>query len=163
MTPCAAISSPEAHPWRKSLNTLQAAPTYTNKLVQKNHLTNHISKPSYSAHAVHHSPTLFGPDENAFRPERWILTENGGDEPSAEKLKAIEQNNELIFGYGKYQCLGKSVAQIELNKIYVELLRRFEFTLMDPLHAWKTKCFGIHLQSDMWVTVKRRVSSKKAG
>ncbi|KIW95974.1 uncharacterized protein Z519_03040 [Cladophialophora bantiana CBS 173.52] len=111
---------------------------------------------AYSAKAVHHSAALFGPDEYAFRPERWILTKDGGDEPSVEKLKAMEQNNELIFGYGKYQCLGKSVALIELNKIYVELLRRFQFSLMDPLDVWKTKCFGIHLQKDMWVTVKRR-------
>ncbi|EXJ76980.1 hypothetical protein A1O3_10137 [Capronia epimyces CBS 606.96] len=111
---------------------------------------------AYSAKAVHHSPALFGPDEEAFRPERWILTQDGGDEPSAEKLKLMEQNNELIFGYGKYLCLGKSVAMIELNKVYVELLRRFQFSLMNPLDAWKTRCFGIHFQKDMWVTVKRR-------
>ncbi|KIX08762.1 uncharacterized protein Z518_03419 [Rhinocladiella mackenziei CBS 650.93] len=111
---------------------------------------------AYSAKQIHHSPSLFGPDENAFRPERWILIEDGGDEPSGEKLKAMEQNNDLIFGYGKYQCLGKSVAMIELNKVYVELLRRFEFTLLDPLNVWQTRCYGIHLQKDMWVAVKRR-------
>jgi cytochrome P450 len=68
----------------------------------------------------------------------------------------MERNNELIFGYGKYQCLGKSVAMIELNKVLVELLRRFEFSLMDPLNVWTTRCYGIHLQKDMWVTVTRR-------
>jgi len=68
----------------------------------------------------------------------------------------MEQNNELIFGYGKYQCLGKTVAMIELNKVILELLRRFEFSLMNPLSPWKTRCFGIHLQTDMWVTVHRR-------
>lgn len=113
---------------------------------------------SYSAKQVHHSPALFGPDEYAFRPGRWILQSDGGDEPSAEKLKAMEQNNELIFGYGKYQCLGKTVAMIELNKVILELFRRFDFSLMDPLSPWKTRCFGIHLQTDMWVTVRRRTS-----
>ncbi len=112
----------------------------------------------YSAKELHHSPLLFGPDENAFRPERWILTRDGGDEPSPGKIKDMERNNELTFGYGKYQCLGKSVAMIELNKVLVELLRRFEFSLMDPLHVWNTRCFGIHLQKDMWVTVTRRSS-----
>ncbi|KAJ9637526.1 uncharacterized protein PV06_09498 [Exophiala oligosperma] len=113
---------------------------------------------AYSAKQVHHSPALFGPDEYAFRPGRWILQSDGGDEPSAEKLKAMEQNNELIFGYGKYQCLGKTVAMIELNKVILELFRRFDFSLMDPLSPWKTRCFGIHLQTDMWVTVRRRTS-----
>ncbi|RMZ78725.1 hypothetical protein DV737_g3781, partial [Chaetothyriales sp. CBS 132003] len=111
---------------------------------------------AYSAKQVHHSPALFGPDEYAYRPDRWILHSDGGDEASAEKIKAMEQNNELIFGYGKYQCLGKPVAMIELNKVILELFRRFEFTLMNPFNPWKTRCFGIHFQTDMWVTVHRR-------
>lgn len=68
----------------------------------------------------------------------------------------MERNNELLFGYGKYQCLGKPVAVIELNKIFVELLRRFDFTLLNPENPWKTRCFGIHFQEGLWVTVKRR-------
>ena len=99
---------------------------------------------------------LFGPDEYIFRPERWIHTSQGGDEPSDAKLYEMERNNELLFGYGKYQCLGKSIALMELNKIFVELLRRFEFTLLNPDDPWKTRCFGIHLQEGLWVTVKRR-------
>ncbi|KIX07159.1 uncharacterized protein Z518_01812 [Rhinocladiella mackenziei CBS 650.93] len=111
---------------------------------------------AYSANAIHHSASLFGPDEYTFRPERWIHTSQGGDEPSAAKLSEMERNNELLFGYGKYQCLGKGIALMELNKIYVELLRRFEFTLLHPDDPWKTRCFGIHLQEGLWVTVKRR-------
>lgn len=110
----------------------------------------------YSASAVHHSPTLFGPDEEVFRPERWIPTSQGGDEPSIEKIKMMEKNNELLFGYGKYQCLGKSVAAIELNKVVFELMRRFDMALANPLQPWTTTCYGIHLQKNLWVTVRRR-------
>lgn len=70
---------------------------------------------AYSAQAVHRNQSLFGPDEDLFRPERWITKENGGDERSADKIKAMEDNNELIFGYGKYQCLGKSIAFVSLR------------------------------------------------
>ena len=111
---------------------------------------------SYSANAIHHSPALFGPDEFVFRPERWLHTSEGGDEPDAEKIKAMERNNGLIFGYGKYQCLGKDVAFIELNKVIFEMMRRFEMTLVNPTHPWTTTCYGIFLQKDQWVTVRRR-------
>ncbi|KIX06450.1 uncharacterized protein Z518_04426 [Rhinocladiella mackenziei CBS 650.93] len=111
---------------------------------------------TYSANAMHHSALLFGPDEYSFRPERWIHVSEGGDEPSREKLARMERNNDLLFGYGKYQCLGKAVAFMELNKIFVELLRRFEFTLLDPEKPWKTRCYGIHLQEGLWVMVRRR-------
>ena len=59
-----------------------------------------------STKAIHRNASLFGPDEECFRPERWLFTSEGGDETSADKLKAMQDNNELIFGYGKYQCLG---------------------------------------------------------
>ena len=68
----------------------------------------------------------------------------------------MERNNDLVFGYGKYQCLGKPVALLELNKVFVELLRRFEFEVRNPLKLWDTRCCGTHLQKDMWVVVRKR-------
>ncbi|KAK5070160.1 hypothetical protein LTR64_001997 [Lithohypha guttulata] len=87
---------------------------------------------AWSAKAIYQNTALFGPDPKAFRPDRWIHTSEGGDEPSRDKIAAMEKNNDLIFGNGKYTCLGKPVAMLELNKLYVELLRRFEFGLMNP-------------------------------
>lgn len=69
----------------------------------------------------------------------------------------MERTNDLIFGHGKYSCLGKSVAMIELNKVFVELFRRFDFSLMEPGKGWGGGgCFGIFLQTGLWVTVKRK-------
>ena len=48
---------------------------------------------AYSTKAVHRNTALFGPDEEAFRPERWILQSEGGDEPSEDKIKAMDSNN----------------------------------------------------------------------
>ena len=69
---------------------------------------------SISAWAVHRSINVFGPDANVFRPGRWL------DVPEAQ-LNKMERNNELIFGYGRFKCLGQSVALIELNKVFVEV------------------------------------------
>ena len=43
----------------------------------------------------------------------------------------MERKKELIFGCGWIQSLGKSVAFIEQNKIFVELLRRYDWTIVD--------------------------------
>lgn len=68
----------------------------------------------YSAWAIHRSPIVFGPDANVFRPERWL------DVPERQ-LQKMERNSELIFGFGRFKCLGKNVAFMELNKVIVEV------------------------------------------
>lgn len=88
------------------------------------------------------------------------MKDAGGDCESAEKLQYMERNNELIFGHGRFQCLGKSIAFIELNKIFVELLRRFDWSIVNSQKPWKSFCAGIFLQSDMWVRVTPRSTIK---
>jgi cytochrome P450 len=57
---------------------------------------------------------IFGPDPEMFRPERWL----GLPEAIyAEMARVVD----LTFGSGRFKCLGKSVATIELNKIIVEV------------------------------------------
>jgi cytochrome P450 len=57
---------------------------------------------------------IWGEDSDLFRPERWL-------EASAEKYKEMDSTLDLVFGYGRYQCLGKNLAFMELNKIFVEV------------------------------------------
>jgi cytochrome P450 len=63
---------------------------------------------------LHHSKKIYGEDAELFRPERWL-------EAEGETLATMLSTSDLIFHYGKYQCLGKPVALMELNKIYVEV------------------------------------------
>jgi cytochrome P450 len=63
---------------------------------------------------MHRNIDIFGADADIFRPERWL-------EAQGEQLQMMERNNELIFGYGRFQCLGKNVAFMELNKVFVEV------------------------------------------
>lgn len=121
-------------------------------------------KVGYSAKALHRNPELFGPDPDSFRPERWILQSEYpdiGHEHDPVKLKAMQSNNDLVFGHGKYQCLGKPVALMELNKVYIELFKRFNFEILDPLNPWYSRCCGTFIQRDMWVAVRDRKEDKE--
>ncbi|KAJ4998443.1 Cytochrome P450 monooxygenase lolP1 [Colletotrichum sp. SAR 10_66] len=89
-------------------------------------------------------------DAKTFRPERWF-------EKDEEKLAAMKSVNDLVFGYGKFMCLGKPVAQIELAKTIFELFRNFELAPMDPARPWKAyNAMGLFFISDMWVQVMER-------
>lgn len=68
----------------------------------------------YSAYAMHQSEKIYGKDAKAFRPERWL-------ESDPAMLAVMVRTNDLIFGHGKFQCLGKSVAQIEIGKTVFEV------------------------------------------
>lgn len=72
------------------------------------------TKIGYCAWGIFRRPEIWGEDVEEFRPERWL-------EASPEKLKDMESTLELIFSYGRWQCLGRNVALIELNKIFVEV------------------------------------------
>lgn len=60
--------------------------------------------------------SVFGQDAKVFRPERW-LEGNRID----ERLKTMNAVVDMAFSGGKYQCLGKRIALLELNKIFVEV------------------------------------------
>ncbi|KAJ4989638.1 benzoate 4-monooxygenase cytochrome p450 [Stagonosporopsis vannaccii] len=96
-----------------------------------------------------HSKHIFGDDAEVFRPERWL-------EAEPEYLSKMNSTVDLIFHSGKYQCLGKHVALMEFNKIFVELLRAFEFAVVHtekPAHITNA---GVWLIKDFWVRVTVR-------
>jgi cytochrome P450 len=73
----------------------------------------------YNVWGVHHDTAMFGEDAEVFRPERWLLEEE--DEASIHKLAAMRRTTEMIFGFGKYQCLGKPIAWLEITKVVFEV------------------------------------------
>jgi cytochrome P450 len=60
---------------------------------------------------------IFGDDVDVFRPERYL------DQPNGEEM---QRTVELVFGTGRWMCVGKQVALMKLNKIFWEV-RRLSF------------------------------------
>ncbi|KAK6223056.1 cytochrome P450 [Colletotrichum tabaci] len=74
----------------------------------------------YCAWGIFRRSDVWGADSHFFRPERWI-------EADAEKLRVMESTLELVFGHGRWHCLGRNVALMELNKVFVEVGHRAAF------------------------------------
>ncbi|KAF5023779.1 hypothetical protein F66182_4172 [Fusarium sp. NRRL 66182] len=102
-----------------------------------------------SPFGIYHSKHVFGQDAGLFSPERWL----DADPARVEEMSGLVN---LVFSSGKYQCLGKPVALIELNKIFVEASQyRGPWFLgcVRPLHIMNA---GIWLIEDFPVRIIRR-------
>ncbi|KAL0934654.1 benzoate 4-monooxygenase cytochrome p450 [Colletotrichum truncatum] len=105
---------------------------------------------AWSPFSVTHEKEVFGPDAGMFRPERWLGI-------SKEKYRMMETQTMLLFAGGsRFECLGKNLAMMELNKVYVELLRRFDFTIVNPAIPWTSENYAIHIQREFNVKITRR-------
>lgn len=130
--------------------------------------------------AMHRDRGLYGDDADVFRPERWLESE----QPDRDRLRAMRRTNDLMFGHGKYTCLGKPVAMIEIHKTvfevsliwisiftvtcieallltptseYLQLARNFDMGLVSPDKPWKAaSLMGLWVISDMYVHASRR-------
>lgn len=68
--------------------------------------------------SIGRSKDIFGPDAHLFRPERWIEAATSDDEG---RYKAMISTADLVFGHGKFYCMGRNIALMELNKVFVEV------------------------------------------
>lgn len=100
-------------------------------------------------HAMMRRGEVFGADAEVFRPERWTEADEGG-------YNRMDRTVELVFGTGRFTCLGKTIAKMELDKVFVELLRNFNWGIANPINAVKTYCNGAHVQSDYYLTARAR-------
>ncbi|KAL0935691.1 cytochrome p450 [Colletotrichum truncatum] len=98
---------------------------------------------------VGRSQWVWGPDADVFRPERWLSA-------SEEEVKQMDAVLSTHFGHGKYSCPGKPIAMMELNKVFVELLRRYDLTVVNPEKPIKTLSAIFFVARDFWVTLTRR-------
>ncbi|CAG1999508.1 unnamed protein product [Fusarium graminearum] len=57
---------------------------------------------------------VFGDDADVLRLERWVNTEK-------ETLRVMERSAECGFSSGRYTCLGKDMAILQVNKVIVEV------------------------------------------
>jgi cytochrome P450 len=110
----------------------------------------------YSAWSMHrNNKALYGEDAEVFRPERWFVDENIPEQK--ERLAQMTKTNDMIFGYGRWSCLGRTIALIEIHKCIFELFRRFDFALTNPHEPWHIfNSMGLFEIKDMWMDVTQR-------
>ncbi|KAI1152795.1 cytochrome P450 [Nemania diffusa] len=87
---------------------------------------------------------VFGYDADVFRPERFL-------ECDEEKRFELMRNIDLAFGHGRWQCPGKTLAWLELNKIFVEILRICDLQIVNPQAPWRCRGYSSFLIDDFWV------------
>ncbi|KAJ3502569.1 hypothetical protein NMY22_g18541 [Coprinellus aureogranulatus] len=72
--------------------------------------------------ALHRDPRYFSPSPDAFIPERWLPSKEGG---SVEYV--TDKDAFIPFSYGPANCAGKSFALIEMRYVVATLVACFEF------------------------------------
>ncbi|KAH6950319.1 cytochrome P450 [Ilyonectria sp. MPI-CAGE-AT-0026] len=81
----------------------------------------------------HASLTIFGPDPEVFRPERWL-------ESDKQKLDAMNRHW-VPFGMGARTCIGRHISTLEISKLIPRIVRDFNFVFPGDAPTkgeWKT-------------------------
>ena len=136
----------------------------------------------HNAFTTQRRKEIYGEDAEYFRPERWLeaaaevgseadglrvdlvqVDETGyvekapaGKDEGKSRLAKMESTLELVFGSGRFGCLGKLIALIELDKVIPVLLREFDFALVDPQQGFESICHGIFVQNGMRLRATQR-------
>ncbi|KAL4931027.1 cytochrome P450 [Aspergillus undulatus] len=77
---------------------------------------------------IHRNPNLFGADCNEYNPTRWLQSD-----ARTKKMDAFL----IHWGAGYNQCPGRNLAQFELSKVLVTVLRDYEIEQLDPKQNWR--------------------------
>ncbi|KAF4424084.1 Cytochrome P450 monooxygenase sdnE [Colletotrichum fructicola] len=72
---------------------------------------------SMSAHTMHSSVDLWGPDARLFNPNRWLGPE----------AKGLDQY-QVAFSKGARMCIGQNLVPVELTLILASILRKYKIT-----------------------------------
>ncbi|KAF7521735.1 hypothetical protein G7054_g12368 [Neopestalotiopsis clavispora] len=101
-----------------------------------------------NAWVVHRDPEVFGPDADAWRPERWLE----GDEARIKRMDA----GLLAFGAGHRVCLGKHISYLEVFKLVPTLLQAYDIELVDGGKSFTVQNRWFVPQSGFHVRLSKR-------
>jgi hypothetical protein len=90
--------------------------------------------------------SVFGENADMYRPERWL-------EASGDQLQRTEKTNDLVFAHGRYQCLGKNVAMIELRKVFVEVRKCDAELSIATSILWPWVCLRAHPRKSVFLAI----------
>lgn len=93
----------------------------------------------FTSYVTHRNKAIWGPDADAFRPERFLRGEAESEGAYADRMR--EYNDcDLSFGAGSRKCIGMNLGLMEVYKAVATLVAIFEFELSSAeewtLNAW---------------------------
>ncbi|ETN45465.1 uncharacterized protein HMPREF1541_09297 [Cyphellophora europaea CBS 101466] len=117
----------------------------------------------------HRDPSIFGPDPEAWRPERWLSSKpslsssssindnsNSNDDSDEQEANLKRMDHALlVFGAGKRSCLGKNIAMLELFKVVPAVLLRFRLEFVGR-GEWTVKNKWVLDQQGLKVQLEER-------
>jgi len=93
-------------------------------------------------------PRYFSPMPNYFLPDRWLSAEQRDlvGSPLKSGDIVLNMNAFIPFSFGPANCVGKSLAMIELRMVICTLMQRFE---MRFVKAWDPAQYGRDLRDNL--------------
>ncbi|KAL6706818.1 hypothetical protein ACN47E_005154 [Coniothyrium glycines] len=107
-----------------------------------------------NAWVLHSNKDVYGPDAEAFRPDRWLTKD--------PVERATMDRNFLSFGAGTRTCIGKNISLLEMYKVIPQIVSRYDFELIQDkktgnVFTWTTRWFA---KPDFKCLVRRRETTK---
>ncbi|KAF3355627.1 Ubiquinone/menaquinone biosynthesis methyltransferase ubiE [Verticillium dahliae VDG1] len=98
----------------------------------------------------HRHTAIFGPDADAFNPDRWLTTDAG--------RLSIMNKNLISFGAGARTCIGRHIAHLQMAKLIPRIVRDFDFSDINSpsKERWSTTNYFFLKPSNFKVRVKSR-------
>lgn len=116
---------------------------------------------AWNSWAMMHDPEIFGVDYEIFRPERWLPRDDSETEKA--RITRMTETVTLAFGSGRFGCLGRGVATMELNKAIVETLLRFNLQPCSLSKPFNEKVIGFTVHTDMnFIVTERKTAEQHA-
>jgi cytochrome P450 len=109
---------------------------------------------AWNTWGIMRDPDIFGPDYEIYRPERWLAKD--GSENEQARIAKMTDTVSLCFGYGRFGCLGRGVATMELNKAIIETLLRFNLQPCSLSKPFNEMVVGFYVHTDMSFVVTKR-------
>lgn len=97
--------------------------------------------------------SIWGPDADEFRPERWLRDKAGGESEEAFHARLRVMNDaDLSFGGGRRICIGKHMGLVQVFKVVATLVMSYDIELVDPegelkiINSWFPRQEGFNVR-----------------
>ncbi|POR37424.1 Uncharacterized protein TPAR_02369 [Tolypocladium paradoxum] len=107
-----------------------------------------------SAGAIHRNKDIYGEDVDQYRPERWL-------DEDEERVKSMNRFLSQFGSGGNYTCIGRNIALLEMYRLVLAFMRRFELELVKPERPWRFVSNNFVVVTDFDVRIKSRRHEEK--